>query len=391
MGDMPALNVSPAASPARQPALPALTGIRTLLACNIVLFHFTPGRTGYAAPFIQNGFVFVGFFFLLSGYVLAYNYTGRALTLRPRDFWIARFARLYPVYALTLLLSFRMLRLEWHARPRAEFWQGVVLTPLLLQGWNPWLATFWNTVGWTLSCELVLYAAFPGILRLWARRATPLETPARLAGLFLVLWLAGMVPHLLYLRFNPDHLPQPITRYSYGFWLRALKYSPPSYLCMFMAGVVLGKLQLLLPAAPRRRLALAAVGVAGVGAFFYTGVDHVPYLFMHAGLLLPLFAVLTLGLSGANAIASVFAMRPLLVVGESTYCLYMLHFNGINLMREEKLWERLHLAPFDPWISYAAILGVALAAHYLVEKPARKALLKRMLPQSKSPAGAGPF
>jgi len=30
------------AAPARKPQLPALTGVRTLLAVNIMLFHFTP-------------------------------------------------------------------------------------------------------------------------------------------------------------------------------------------------------------------------------------------------------------------------------------------------------------------------------------------------------------
>ncbi len=83
--------------PARKPPLPALTGIRTILALNIVFFHFTPPYLGYFYPFIQNGFVFVGFFFLLSGFVVAYNYADRALTLSPRAFWLARFARLYLV------------------------------------------------------------------------------------------------------------------------------------------------------------------------------------------------------------------------------------------------------------------------------------------------------
>ena len=69
-----------------------------------------------------------------------------------RDFWRARFARLYPIYLLSLVLFFTMLTAEWHAG-RTAILAGVVLTPLLLQGWNPMLATFWNTVAWTLSCE----------------------------------------------------------------------------------------------------------------------------------------------------------------------------------------------------------------------------------------------
>src|ERR1700729_848531 len=122
---------APACRPvhARKPPLPALTGIRTLLAIFIILFHFTPPHLGLLYPIVNNGYVFVGVFFLISGYVLTYNYADRAQTLSKREFWLARFSRLYPVYLLVLILSFSMLQDEWHARSHAEFWQGIVLTP----------------------------------------------------------------------------------------------------------------------------------------------------------------------------------------------------------------------------------------------------------------------
>ena len=64
----------PLVKPARKPPLPALTGIRTLLAFNIVLFHFTPPYLGPIRPFVEHGFVFVNVFFLISGFILSYNY-----------------------------------------------------------------------------------------------------------------------------------------------------------------------------------------------------------------------------------------------------------------------------------------------------------------------------
>jgi peptidoglycan/LPS O-acetylase OafA/YrhL len=370
----------------RKPPLPALTGIRTILALNIVFFHFTPPHMRYFYPFINNGFVFVGFFFLLSGFVLAYNYADRALTLSPRAFWLARFARLYPIYLLALAISFQMLQAEWHVRTHAEFVQGVILTPLLLQGWNPLLATFWNTVGWTLSCELLLYGAFPWIVRVWAARASNLDTPRRLIALFFALWMLGLVPHVLYLLLNPDHLSGPVDRYSYGVWLRALKYTPAAYLCIFLAGITLGKLQLQLQITPRQRFVIAALGVAFTGAFFYAAVPHMPYVLLHGGLLLPAFAALTIGLSGDHPISSLFSWRPLLLIGETTFCVYMLHFNTINLFNSAHLWNRLHLAAFDPWISYISVLFLAFLAHHLVEKPMRRIILQRFsakpIPQS---------
>lgn len=365
--------VQPGASTRKAP-LPALTGIRTLLAVNIMFFHFTPPHMTFFYPIINNSYVFVGFFFLLSGYILAYNYADRPTPLVKRNFWRARIARLYPIYLLSLVLSFMMLNSEWHARPHGEFWAGVVLTPLLLQGWSPVLATFWNTVAWTLSCEAVLYFAFPWLIRLrWPK------TPGRLIALLLTLWCIGLIPHTLYMMLNPDHLAAPADRYSYGLWLRALKYTPLAYACTFLSGITLGRLQSILKITARQRTVVAAASLAVLAAFFATAVARVPYILMHGGLLVPVFAALVIGLSGQNIFAAAFAWKPIELVGQASYALFLLHFNFINLIRQYRVPDRLHVAAFDPWISYAATLLLSFAAMHFVEKPARKALLRRKL------------
>ncbi len=229
---------APQSASARKPQLPALTGIRTLLAIFIILFHFTPPHLGLLYPFIDNGYIFVGVFFLISGYVLTYNYADRGRNLDKRQFWLARFSRLYPVYLFVLLISARMVQDEWQARSHAEFWQGIVLTPLVLQGWSPSVATFWNTVAWTLTSECVLYLAFPWLIRLpWPKK------PLQLVFLLLGLWIVGLIPHSLYLYLNPDHIVGPVDRYSSSQLLRLLKYTPLPYICTFLSGVTLGKLQ----------------------------------------------------------------------------------------------------------------------------------------------------
>ena len=364
--------VKPAAVTIRKPPLPALTGIRTLLAIFIILFHFTPPHLGLLYPIIDNGYVFVGVFFLISGYVLTYNYADRANTLIKREFWLARFSRLYPIYLLVLLISFRMVQDEWHARSRFEFWQGIVLTPLVLQGWSPSVATFWNTVAWTLSSEVVLYAAFPWLIRLpWPKKS------AQLVLLILALWIIGLIPHSLYLWLNPDHIVGPVDRYSSTQLIRFLKYTPLPYVCTFLIGVTLGKLQHSLTITLRQRLLLSLISLVCVGVFFYTLVLRTPYLLMHGGLLTPIFAALVLGLSGPHAISALFSWRPLLLIGESSYCLYLLHFNVFQLLHLYHVPEHLHLVALEPWLSYAILILLALAAFHFVENPARKAILSR--------------
>jgi peptidoglycan/LPS O-acetylase OafA/YrhL len=367
----------------RKPPLPALTGIRTVLALSIVLFHFTPPHLGLLYPFVDNGYIFVGVFFLISGYILTYNYADRAATLNKRNFWVARFARLYPIYLLALIVSLKMLDDEWAARSHAEFWKGIVLTPFLLQGWSPNLATFWNTVAWTLSCEVMLYAAFPWLIRIpWPK------TAGRLIALLLVIWAIGMVPHSLYLYLNPDHLTSPVTRYTSTYLLRFLKYTPLPYTCTFLVGVVLGKLQHALSLTDRRRFAIATASVAALLVVFYGFVSDLPYLMMHGGLLIPLFAALVIGLSGVNPIAAAFACRPLLIVGESSYCLYLLHFNVLILIRKYHLSAYLHLSALDPWFSYAFVVLFSLAAFRFVENPARRAILNRFSTKPRAPQTA---
>jgi peptidoglycan/LPS O-acetylase OafA/YrhL len=56
-----------------------------------------------------------------------------------------------------------MVPVEYHAHTHAMFWTGMALSPLLLQGWIPEIATFLNTPAWTMSAESAYYLAFPWV------------------------------------------------------------------------------------------------------------------------------------------------------------------------------------------------------------------------------------
>jgi peptidoglycan/LPS O-acetylase OafA/YrhL len=372
----PAGQLQPNAPLARKPALPALTGLRTLLALTILLFHFTPAGLTWARhpsvtlyPIINIGYVFVSFFFLISGFILSYNYAGRLQPMNAVDFWMARLSRLYPVYALTMLVSIPMLIKEWTSRPHAQFYEGIIATPLLMQGFFPRLATFWNTVSWTLSCEVMLYLAFPWLLRLrWP------SGRLALLGTLLGLWLVGLVPHAIYWLTNPDHLSTMANRYSDGFWLNTLKYTPLPYLCTFLAGLTLGRLHEAARLSARSRALVGLAGFAAVWFVCYHLTERLPYILIHGGLLTPIFAAVILGLAGPSPLASIFSIRPLVAIGASTYALYLLHFNLFLLLQWNHVWERLGLARFDPWISYVFVVSVALAVRKWVEHPAQQAI-----------------
>jgi len=358
----------------RKPApLKALTGLRCFAAINIVLFHFSnPDWFGWLAPVVNAGYASVSYFILLSGFVMAYNYAARARAgeLDKTRYYKARFTRLYPIYFLSLLLAWRMLPQEWTAHSHGMFWTGIVLSPLLLQGWIPEIATFLNTPAWTMSAESFYYLIFPWM----ARWKGPERVGQQLWKLSLV-WMLGLIPGTLYVLFRPDGISHP-DRFSYGPWLQALKYTPLPHLASFAFGVLLAGLDALMPRPGALRLLLGVFGFAALFALLASG--RMPYALLHDGLLMPFFGCIILGLAGENLLAHAIGAAPLVFVGEASYCLYLLHFNMWNLIHDTHVLDRVGLSRFDPWISYALLVLMALFALHFIEKPVQRLLRKWM-------------
>jgi peptidoglycan/LPS O-acetylase OafA/YrhL len=157
----------------RRLELPALTGVRFLAAWYVVLFHAFPGLAHrYPLPrgigiFLSHGYLAVGLFFVLSGFILAYTYEGQVdVSSGKARFWEARFARIYPVYILSLALSY------WFT---TNLHFGTRLAVLgMVQTWNPLnpdMGGAWNYPAWTLSTEAFFYLCFPFVVPWISRRS----------------------------------------------------------------------------------------------------------------------------------------------------------------------------------------------------------------------------
>ena len=246
--------------------LNALTGLRCFAAINIVLVHFSnPHWFGWLAPVVIR-------------------------------FYKARFTRLYPIYLLSLLMAWRMVPLEWGAHTHGMFWTGMVLSPLLLQGWIPEIATFLNTPAWTMSAESFYYLLFPWMAS-WKRPDRAAPHLLRMA----VIWMLGLVPGTLYVIFNPDGLAH-VDRFSWGPWLQALKYTPLPHMASFVFGVMLAELDEIVPRLGKLRLMLGLGGFAGTFSVLALA-PGIPYAILHDGLLMPLFGCIILGLAGVNPLS----------------------------------------------------------------------------------------
>ena len=86
-----------------QPRFLALDSLRGLLALFVVLFHLPVDSHVRDLPLVMHGYLFVDYFFVLSGFVIAHSYGSRIEDGRQgRDFLIKRVARVWPLHAVML-------------------------------------------------------------------------------------------------------------------------------------------------------------------------------------------------------------------------------------------------------------------------------------------------
>ncbi|OFW02685.1 MAG: hypothetical protein A3G20_05350 [Acidobacteria bacterium RIFCSPLOWO2_12_FULL_59_11] len=107
----------------------------------------------------------VSFFFVLSGFILAYNYPSLPSARDVWMFYATRIARIWPVHVVTAVIFV----VAFHSQP--PLWH-IALNLSLLQAWVPThdVLLSLNGVSWSLSVELFFYACFP--LLIWRWRET---------------------------------------------------------------------------------------------------------------------------------------------------------------------------------------------------------------------------
>lgn len=134
----------------------------------------------YYRIFNPVGFNSVSFFIVLSGFILTWISANRP---PGRDFKAKRLLRILPVHFLTWAVIACAFGGTFSRT-------GLFTTLALLQGWFPNHNVYWaaNAPAWTLSTELVLYAAFPTTYRFLTHK-TDRFLYAALAALIAVIVL----------------------------------------------------------------------------------------------------------------------------------------------------------------------------------------------------------
>src|SRR5262245_13940103 len=193
-----------AANSSRRPPVEivSLTSLRGILALWVVVYHFWNDlirlfpSVEIMSPLAKMGYMAVPAFFMLSGFVLAYNYGERFHRLRWPEyvrFQFLRLARIYPVHLFTLLIVAAMVWVSglvgFQLTDAGYTTRDFILNVFLVHTWVPDFKLNWNYPSWSISSEWFAYLVFPlavaGILR-------HLRTRLR-AAIFSAVMLAGSI------------------------------------------------------------------------------------------------------------------------------------------------------------------------------------------------------
>ncbi len=344
--------------------LDALTGLRFFAAMHVVLFHFTDLASG-GNRWIRNGLIVggseVGLFFVLSGFVLAYSARS---PLDSRQFWVRRFARIYPAFFLAAVVGGALTAEVWFQRHGAaggllRLAASALIVLPMLQGWLPYTAPLWNSPAWSLTAEAFFYAIFPATYG----RLREQSTTWILRALALVMLAALVAPAVA------TYLDLGST------WQKGLAGNPILRSTDFLVGCGLGELF-------RRGHRLGAVSSTAVLAMYVVALEasrHAPGIFQSNGGLLPAQALVVFVVAqGRGAAGRLLETTPLVLLGEASYGVYIfqepvrrfLEGVGTGILPQGQLFVL---------IDVVVLLAVSVLVLHYVERPSRRQLAAQLL------------
>ncbi|MBS0536848.1 MAG: acyltransferase [Proteobacteria bacterium] len=357
----------------------ALDAWRGICAVIVVVFHFVAMMPSSleGSMFIRNGFLFVDFFFLLSGFVLCHSYRSSISSVGDlRRFAIRRFGRVWPVHAVVLGVFVAVVavvdRLPHPAvlslTPSGGAYSLDALIPSVLllnaMGLTP-QGTVWNGPAWSIGAEFYVYLLFAVLLVAASRR---------LLATCLALSISALT--LGYL-FAPALMN---ATWDYGF-IRCI--------ASFFGGVVAYHVHETVRERSLMRATLWEAGAAALVVAFVihagNGADDVSALSLAAPLVFGAAVVTFAGEQGALSL--LLKARPFRALGRYSFSIYMIHMPLLvilcyGLWAEGYGTKEFGIAGARPWMGSVdlilvdfvlAVIVIAAASHRFIEVPARGA------------------
>lgn len=345
----------------------ALTGVRIVAALSVFFSH---AATTIVPPLpyalMKAGYNGVTVFFVLSGFVLAWNYADRLGSRRELwSFFVARFARIYPLYIFCLLFAVAAIGVI----PDTTLW----LHALALQAWSGNIITVFafNGPGWSIGVEFFLYACFP-LVMLALRRAGRTALISTLIGAVVVM---GAITVVFVLTGAGALLPEdPASAH------RWLYHSPLLRLGDFVVGVVAALLLKRVGYPP----AWVAYTAQAVGVLWFivamSDLRNNGSAWSWDVLYLPPTFLLIWGLvaGGRSPLARLLSTRPAVLLGEASFAFYLLHAPILRLIDPTQSPTLARWA-LTTAIALVVVTLAAIGAHIGIERPAQRWIRKTLI------------
>jgi peptidoglycan/LPS O-acetylase OafA/YrhL len=362
------------AAKAASPKIHALTSVRFFAAFFVVIFHTQWGATpgSFLAKVMALGYIAPNFFFVLSGYILAGVYLRREQPIQVRSFFNSRFARIYPLYYLTLLMTAPFAVMDRAAQYGVKI--AIERVAVLLLGSTFMLQIMLpidkalNIPSWSLAVETVFYLSFPWLgPLLWKLRAR-----ATMILMVALCFLCVALDMFVCLRVG-DQLPAP----RLG-----------SFMGVFVSGILLARWQSIREqekAGKPRMNAIADWTLLGTSVIAFFGVALAnSWLHSHgvsaSFVLLPVFLAVIWVLSQSQILpVRLLNAKWLVVLGESSYALYLLQLPVLQLFKLLHLASRARDYP----LYLLTAIGLSVLSFYFFETPMRRWILHLLRSRTK--------
>jgi peptidoglycan/LPS O-acetylase OafA/YrhL len=217
-----------------------LTPLRGIAALWVVVFHFSEIVAKFVSTdrslLLSKGYLMVDLFFIMSGFIICHvyqeNFQSGFSGYNFRRFIVARFARVYPLHFITLLLSIAIFVPMFGWDPLFDNPRAIPTNLLLIHSFGIHKLFNWNVPSWSISAEWWAYMVFP-LLAIFIYRKKGMAVI--LLALFVVLaYLSIMfwIPRVNAFDPSSPHRQNLDVTFDYGF-LRGL--------AGFISGMILYK------------------------------------------------------------------------------------------------------------------------------------------------------
>ncbi len=151
-----------------------LESLRGIAACLVVIYH-APFLVGDGLHFVKNSFLFVDFFFIISGFVISFAYSQKITAgLSFANFTFLRLSRIYPLHIFMLILfvaykGLKVLLYSYGYGNEQTFEKdnifSFITNVLLIHSMGVHNYETWNFPSWSISVEFFTYLSFFLLLR----------------------------------------------------------------------------------------------------------------------------------------------------------------------------------------------------------------------------------